>query len=324
MILIAGATGQLGSAVARELVAKGQKIRALVRPTSNYEHLKSLGAELATGDLRDEASVRAACQDVDTVIATANAVIRRSGDDFGSVEGDGYRNLIACAKQQGIKQFIFPSVSVTPIDDKVLPLKYKRLNEQRLQDSGLNYTIVRMSVFMDVWLALLGSQIPTRGAEAATVARPFWFSRFYMGLIGRMIDERGIAIVPGNGKTRHAFIAVRDAARFLIACVGHPQAANATLHLGGPKVLSWDEALEVFSQVLGRKIRPMHVPVGIFRANQALLSKFAEGPAAIMGMNWMTGSADSAYSTADADRILGQPMLTMQEFLQEKMQLSAE
>ena len=321
MILIVGATGQLGSAVTRELVNNGQKVRALVRSTSSAAYLKVLGVDLVTGDLRDTVSVRAACQGVNTIIATANVVIRRAGDDFRSVEGTGYQNLIDSAKQQGVGQFIYASVAVTPIDDKVLPLKYKRLNEQRLQDSGLNYTIVRMSVFMDVWLALLGSQIPTRGAESPTVERPFWFSKFYLGMIGRMIDDRGIAIVPGSGKTRHAFIAVRDVARFLARCVGHPQATRTILHLGGPQVLSWDEALDVFGQVLGKKIRPVHVPIGIFKANNALLKPFAEGPAAIMGMNWMTGSADSAYPTTDADRILGQPLMTMHDFLAQKIEL---
>ena len=66
--------------------------------------------------------------------------------------------------------------------------RYKRLNEQRLRESGLDYTLVRASLFMDEWLALIGSSVPMRGAEAHTLRRPFWFSRMFMGLVGSLVQ----------------------------------------------------------------------------------------------------------------------------------------
>ena len=323
MILVVGATGQLGTAITRKLVANQDAVRVLVRPDSHHQHLQALGVDLAFGDLRDLSTVQAACEGVTTVITTANGVIQRKGDSIRSIDGDGNANLIEAAKQQQVQQFIYASVPVTHFDEQVPALKYKRLTEKRLQASGLNYTIVRLSVFMDVWLALLGSHVPTRGAEQPTVKRPFWFSQLFMAGVGGMVEGQGLALVPGNGKARHAFITVDDAARTLVACVGHAAAENAVLHVGGPEILSWDEAVAIFGQAVGRKVRPIHLPIAVARVNQALLSPLGDGPANIMGMIRMTGAADSAYPTTDAGRLLDGPMTTMRAFLAQKMSMSS-
>ena len=76
-VLVVGATGQLGSRVTRQLLDRGAAVRALVRPGSRHQHLAALGAGLVWGDLRDAASVRAAVQGADVVVATANVVVQR-------------------------------------------------------------------------------------------------------------------------------------------------------------------------------------------------------------------------------------------------------
>src|SRR5690348_4392492 len=75
MILVVGATGQLGTAIVRQLIERGLPVRALVRERSNYAGIKDSGADIAFGDLRDRTSFEAACNDVDTIIATANTAI---------------------------------------------------------------------------------------------------------------------------------------------------------------------------------------------------------------------------------------------------------
>lgn len=322
MHLIVGATGQLGTAIVRRLVQANQPVRAFVRPMSDYRALENLGAELAIGDLRDPPGVEAACRDIDVVIATANAALPRRGDNFASIESDGYRNLIQASQNNQVRQFIFASVPVTPMDDQVDSFRHKRLIEKRLQASGLVYTIVRLSVFMDVWLALIGSHIATRGSESPSLARPFWFSKMYMGIVGGMIENRGIAVIPGNGKTRHAFITLDDVARFMVGCVRHTAAHNAVFQVGGPEILSWDEAVALFAEKLGRKVKPLHTPTTIFRILQALIKPFAEGPANILGMNWLSGAYGSDYLPTDAYKILDAPMTTMRDFLAAKMQLA--
>ena len=168
MILIVGATGQLGTALVRRLAAKGERVRAFVRPTSKSEHLKVPNVELAFGDLRDADSLDAACVGADVIIATANTVAPRGGKySFGEIDGEGYRNLLASAKRAGVKQFIFMSVLVTPRDDVVSTFRYKRVIEKIIVESGVPYTVFRGALFMDDWFALIGSSIPLRGCRVA-------------------------------------------------------------------------------------------------------------------------------------------------------------
>ncbi len=177
----------------------------------------------------------------------------------------GYQNLFEAYRRHGVGQVIFMSVPVTPLDDQVPTFRYKRLNERRLQQIGVPYTIIRGSLFMDDWLALIGSSIPLRGADVHTLRRSFWFSGMFLKGVGHLIEDRGLALVPGSGNTRHAFVTLDDIATFLVKSVGHPRARNAIIEVGGPEVLSWNEAVEIFDKALGRCIRALHAPAGIFR-----------------------------------------------------------
>lgn len=123
-VLVVGATGQLGTVVVRKLVEHGRSVRAFVRETSNYQHLTRDGIDVAFGDLRDPNSLAAACHNIDTVIATANAAVpREHGDSFKAVDDQGYKNLIEACKRQRVRQFIFTSVLAHPDYDR-MPLPH--------------------------------------------------------------------------------------------------------------------------------------------------------------------------------------------------------
>jgi uncharacterized protein YbjT (DUF2867 family) len=177
---------------------------------------------------------------------------------------------------------------------------------------------------MDDWFALIGSSIPLRGAEAATLRRPFWFSQMFMAGIGTMIEKNGIALIPGNGKTRHAFIALDDVAAFIVNAIGLPRAMNAVVDIGGPQVLSWDEAAAVFGGVLGRKLRLMHSPSGLFRLQQMALQPFSPAAANLMAMNWVLATIDTAFDMRETAPAFGVTLTSAETFLREKSMLPAE
>ena len=102
MILVAGATGELGGAVARLLLAQGKAVRTLARPGSGHEPLRQAGAQVVLGDLKDRASLDAACRGVETVITTANSARRGGEDNPQTVDLEGNRNLIDAAKAAGV------------------------------------------------------------------------------------------------------------------------------------------------------------------------------------------------------------------------------
>ena len=324
MILIVGATGQLGTAVVRRLAGAGERVRAFVRPTSDTHHIKLPNVALAYGDLRNAASLDAACADVDVIIATANTVVPRTRYSFEGDEGEGYRNLIAAAERHNVGQFIFMSVPVLPQDDDVPTFRNKRLVERRLMSSKVPYTIFRGSLFMDDWFALIGSSIPLRGAEAATLERPFWFSQAFMKGAGHLIENYGVALVPGSGHARHAFITLDDVASFLVKGVSRKDALNKIYEIGGPEVLSWKQVVALFEKVLGRRVRGMYAPAGIFRLQQLLLSPFSPAAANLMAMNWAVGTSDTAFEMGALASEFGISLTTGEQFLRAKASLPAQ
>src|SRR5262245_34691374 len=176
LILVVGATGQLGAVVVRKLCARGLRVRAMVRRDSSAAHLNALAVEKVEGDLLDSDSLRAACDGVDYVIATANAAVPRKPTDwFQTVDGKGYRDLVDHCVRCGVRQFVYMSVISTPGDSRVPLFRTKRTIERYLETSGMTYTIIRAAAFMDVSFAMMGSDVPIRGAVAPTAERPFWF-----------------------------------------------------------------------------------------------------------------------------------------------------
>jgi uncharacterized protein YbjT (DUF2867 family) len=323
MILVVGATGQLGTAIVRKLIAAKQQVRTFVRDSSNCLHLDLLNAELWFGDLCDAENVEVACEGVETVIATANALLPRNGDCFEKVEGEGYHNLIAACRRAGVSQFIFVSMPVTPLDEEICTFHFKRQIEKQLQASGLSYTIVRASPFMDDWLALIGSTIPLRGAVVHTLRRPFWFSRLYMNLFGHLVENLGLALIPGNGQARHAFVTVDDVATFMVRCIGNPDAQDKIFHLGGPEILTWDDAVKIFGQVLGKPIHPLHASAGILRTSRSVLGLLSEGAGNFMGLDWAVGICETPYDSKETEPFFDLPRTTVEQFLRRKASLPA-
>ena len=155
--LVVGATGMVGTEICRLLNAAGKPVKALVRATSDpakVEKLKSLGATVVQGDLRDAASLKAACKGVSAVITTASAMpfAYQPGENTPqTTDQDGYLGLIAAAKEAGVQQFVYTSFPPMPVS---VPLRNaKRAVERSLRASGLTFTILHPTYFTEVWLA---------------------------------------------------------------------------------------------------------------------------------------------------------------------------
>jgi NADH dehydrogenase len=227
MILIVGATGRLGGLIARRLLERAEKVRALGRPGSDLSWLTAAGGEVVVGDLKDRDSLLAACDGVDTVITTANSLARGGDDTIESVDRDGNINLIEAASAQGVRRFIFVSALGASLDSPVPLLRAKAEAEQRLRSSGMAWTILEPNGYMDVLLmAAVGG--------AALAGEP-------------------VTLV-GEGRRMHSLVAIEDVASYALAALGHPEAENQTLYIGGPQPFSWRDAVTAFERGLGRSI----------------------------------------------------------------------
>jgi NADH dehydrogenase len=235
MILVVGSTGFVGRHVVQRLAAKGQQVRALVRPGSDAAKLDAIrgkGVTLVEGDLKDPASLRPSCEGIATVISTASSTISRgAGDTIQSVDRDGQLALVDAARSSGVRHFIFLSFSGN--FDVPSPLnEAKRAVERRIQESGMTYTIVRPSIFMEVWLSPHAGFDPVGGKV-----------RIY-----------------GTGEERVSAISGSDVAEYVAACVDNPAVFNQVIELGGPEALSYNTMTAMFERALGREVEKQYVP----------------------------------------------------------------
>lgn len=122
--LVTGASGFLGSHVARQLVARCEDVRVLMRPSSTNRAIADLSLEYVTGDLRDPASVARAMQGIKRVFHVAADYrfwARRKQDIYDSNVG-GTKNLLEAARRAGVEQFIYTStVATVAVDRPQLP-----------------------------------------------------------------------------------------------------------------------------------------------------------------------------------------------------------
>jgi len=227
----------VGTEICRLLTAASKPVKALVRATSDpakVDKLKSLGATVAQGDLRDSASLKAACRGVSAVITTASSMpfAYQPGENTPqTTDQDGYLNLIAAAKEAGVQQFIYtsfpPMAASFPLQDA------KRAVEQGLCASGLTFTILHPTYFTEVWLSpAVGFDFPNRKAS-----------------------------LYGTSENPISWISFLDVAQFAVACLGNPAAKNVTLALGGPEAISPLGVVKIFEKIGGKPFEVTLVPV---------------------------------------------------------------
>ena len=113
MILVAGATGVLGSEVCRRLRGGNHAVRGLVRPASpKGPALREIGVDVSSGDLRSRADVEVACRGVSTVISTATAMGSKDKSlTLRDIERDAQLRLVEVAKASGVEHFVYVSLS---------------------------------------------------------------------------------------------------------------------------------------------------------------------------------------------------------------------
>ncbi len=148
VILVTGATGQQGGAVARHLLKEGWEVRALVRDPNKdqAQALLNQGAELVQGDLNDRASLDAALRGAYGAFSVQNYWLPDVGYDGEIAQGN---RLADAAKDADVQHFVYSSVCAAHRGKGQKHFESKLVIERHLEELGLPHTIVRPVAFMD-------------------------------------------------------------------------------------------------------------------------------------------------------------------------------
>jgi uncharacterized protein YbjT (DUF2867 family) len=287
-ILVTGGTGYVGPKIVHALRAHGRDVRALVRRPERGAQLAGWGAELATGDVTDAASLRAALEGCTQVVHLV-AIIRGKPADFERVMTQGTRNLVAAAKDAGVQRFVLMSALGTTAETKDVVPYYgsKWAMEQDVLSSGLEYTIFRPSFIF----GRDGGVLPT---------------------FIKQVRYSPLVTVIGTGAPRIQPIWVEDVAEHYARAVDLPAAANRTFELGGPDIVSWDGLYRTIAKVLGKRRRFLHIPAGLART-AAGATQWIPGSPLTTDQVAMIEAGDNTVSDTDAVDTFQLPLIPLEE-----------
>ena len=226
-ILVAGATGQQGGAVLRQLREHGFPVRALTRDpdTTKARAFTGHGVEVLRGDLDDTPTLARALDGVYGAYSVQNW--HQSGLDGEVRQGI---NLANAAKRSGIRHFVYSSVASADQRTGIPHFDSKFRIEEHVRGTGMPHTIVRPVFFMENWLGM------------------------------RQAIDGGTLSLPLSPTTKLQMIAVEDIGKVVaIALERLGKWQNRTFELAGDE-LSMTDLAQIFSRVAGREVRYTQVP----------------------------------------------------------------
>jgi NADH dehydrogenase len=284
VVAVAGGTGFVGGAIARELAARGHRVVVL-------SHRKRAGDSSSTleyrqADVTRPDSLAAALAGVDTLVISLgfrNSPIEapRRGQTFEIVDAAGTKALVAAAGKAGVRRLVYMSGAGAAPDAARHWFRAKWRAEEAVRGSGIVYTIFRPS-----WIY---------GPGDHSLNRFLGFSRW-------------LPFIPqiGNGRQRLAPVFVGDVGSLVADALVTPATDNATLEVGGPDTLTMDEIIRVSLRVLGRRRPILHAPVALMKAMTAPLTLLPSPPMTPAAIDFIVQSApvDTGPLTAALPRSL--------------------
>ena len=303
MLLLTGATGLIGSAVLRRLVAEGAEVRCLVRDPRRLG-AQRVRVQIALGDLTDPPSFRNALRGVHTVVHLAASIRAQQGGSIEELNGIATWRMVEAAERLGAERFVFFSSLGASTHQRARSLRAKALAEQAVREARLQSTVFAPSIVYapgDPWLTLLERLallpvVPLSGRGRA-LYQPIWaedVAGCVIAALGETDGEgrhgAGIAGATPSGETTNGV-------------------SPARLELAGPETLSYNDIVRLVLRSLGRRRPLLHVPTPMVSRALRLLEA-TTGPRAFA--TWdeaelMEISMVSSRGAADAERLSVKP-----------------
>jgi NADH dehydrogenase len=275
-VLVAGATGQLGSVIVRKLAASGVKVRALARNRDRLARFAS-SAEIAPVDLRDLPALTDACRGVDQIVATANNNMGKGETSPTRIDLSAYQNLCAAARNTGVRRLVYVSFRGVSQDAPVDIFRIKWYIEDAIRRSGVTHVMLRPTAFMDIWID---------------------------EIIAKGIRDKGVTTIFGDGHTIANYIAVDDVAQFAANILARSDVVNEAVDAGGPSDVSMNHIATLVERRLKASGKRRHVPVAAMRLLPPVVRPFNEVAARLMTLGLYSATRSTPFPgwKASADR----------------------
>ncbi len=284
-ILVYGATGMQGSAVARQLLEAGQCVRVLVRDPVKAERWREAGAEIVQGDYLDRVSLEAAHAGIDRVILHLPLQY-----DLDSYERYG-RNAIDAAKAAGVKLLVFNSSTEVPTGTSVKVFQVKNRVIDYLRESKVPNIILRPAFYLENFLG--------PGTKPAIV-------------------QQGVIAFPLRAGFKASWICHNDSASLSIAALNHPELAGSVIDIGGPEALDGNDIAERFTRILGKPIQYIAITPDDFEKALAL----ALGPTVASEIadqfRWSAAQPDAAVDMSVTAKQLSVQLTSLDEWIKQQ------
>jgi uncharacterized protein YbjT (DUF2867 family) len=235
MILLTGASGYLGRHLAAELRSRGMAVRGLVRDPGRGGPLRALGVEIVTGDVLRPASLRLACDGVDTVVHLVGLLREGWRTTFRQVVVEGSRNVIDACRERRVERIAYVSALGATAGSASRYFATKATVEEMVRDSGLAYQIWRPSL-------MLG-----RGEKLTDD----------LSRLLRRSPVMPVLRLPDEGRMQP--LMVSDAVEIMVDLLSADEAWGHTFAIAGREQLTLAEIAGKIAEALGR--HPARLPV---------------------------------------------------------------
>ena len=250
--LVTGATGFVGGHLARRLIARGDKVRLVVRDASRAEEFARAGAEIVVGDLLDAAIVGHAIAGCDTVCHIAAQMLKPGvpRKQYMRANVEATRNLVEAATAAGVSRFVMASTAgvygrlKTPVDE-TSPLS---LSSAYRESKGMAEDVCRNAHRTAGLPVVIARLSPMIGAGSTS----------YVGL-PRSLQKGGSRAV-GTGRNLDHITPIEDIVEGLIGCIDTPSIEGRTYLLAGDTAAPTGEIIGMFVEALGAPQPVGHLP----------------------------------------------------------------
>jgi NADH dehydrogenase len=289
MIAVAGGTGTLGIRLVPLLTGQGHAVRVLTRDPARARHLTKLGVEVIRGDVRDPASVERALRGAGTVISAVHGFAGPGHVSPATVDRAGNAGLIGATARTGAAFVLVSVVGASP-GHPIGLFRAKHAAESTLRASGIPWTVVRATAFMETWGTIMG----------------------------RPLQASGKTMVFGRGENPINFVSATDVAALVGLAATDPGLRGQVFEIGGPDDLTFNQVAAIVQDAAGRHGTVRRIPRPALRAmagvTAAIKPALARQARAALAMDTLDMTFDS---TAARRAFPGLPNTDMPSALKE-------